>query len=379
MRPKRAVWIVGSILAFSILAPHQGVRAQRHPPGSGAPRTYYPLAPGSMWTYRASGSAASSGVEGSGRATISNLAARELDGKSATLQRLGMQFGALRQFSGYGLVYVAEDQSGVYKLAEQRSVGAEPKIGRTPDYILKEPVKVGNSWPASVDSPLGYSAPGEATIESTDETVDVPAGGFEHCVRVHTVGISKGSMGEESYKWFAPSVGLVKLVLKWPGLSVSFLLVSLTTRSQPPKPLAGEPSSAQPILPSSMRPRAAIAQPQPNRAAALAATKRFYVRHRDRGTPPGAGFGIVTSYSEGWLLVTPNGTVAYACTTADPIFHRCERGWFPPIKDVELYEGGLRITLVQGGNWDFFGTQSEIRSAYAAILPYTEEGRKRAR
>jgi photosystem II stability/assembly factor-like uncharacterized protein len=154
--------------------------------------------------------------------------------------------------------------------------------------------------------------------------------------------------------------------------------VSAPLPSAAPQPTRPSTSSPQPGPPPPAQPAPIGAQPQPSSATPVAAVKRFYVRHRHRGIPRGGGFNVITTYCEGWLIVIPNGTVAYACTKPDTTLNRCERGRFPPIKKVELYEGGLRISLVQGGNWDFFGTPSDIQSAYAAILPYTEEGRKLA-
>jgi hypothetical protein len=46
---------------------------------------------------------------------------------------------------------------------------------------------------------------------------------------------------------------------------------------------------------------------------------------------------------------------------------RCERGLFTAIKEVRLRDGGLRITLADGNNWDFYGSDSDIRLAHEAI------------
>jgi hypothetical protein len=191
---------------------------------SKAPKAYYPLAPGRTWTYHMSmkfgfGQGASATV------TITNLATRQLGGKTVTPQKAETQLGGN---SHYEFDYMAEDRNGVYEFAEQDSGDVEPKVKSVPEYTLKEPIKVGGSWSATVDSPSGHPVPGEATIESTDEAVDVPAGSFKDCVKVHIVGTAKGATGNEEYEWFAPSVGLVKEVARAPSASASLLLVSFT-------------------------------------------------------------------------------------------------------------------------------------------------------
>jgi hypothetical protein len=193
---------------------------------SKAPKTYYPLAQGRTWTYQVSFKLQTLfGGEQSGTLALANLAPRQLDGKSVTPQKMEMQIGGS---SHYEFQYMVDDSSGVYEFAEQDSGDVEPKVKSVPEYTLKEPVKAGTSWSATVTSLSGPSVPGEATIESTDEAVDVPAGSFKDCVKVHIVGTAKGATGNEEYEWFAPSVGLVKDIFKSPNGTGSVVLVSFT-------------------------------------------------------------------------------------------------------------------------------------------------------
>jgi hypothetical protein len=122
--------------------------------------------------------------------------------------------------------YIAEDKSGPYLFAEQDSGDVEPKVKSAPEYFLKEPVDVGNSWYATLDLGNGHSVPARATIESTDEPVDVPAGTFTHCVKVHIVATAKTAAGQDEYQWLAPSIGLVKDISRAAGTSAQ--LVSFT-------------------------------------------------------------------------------------------------------------------------------------------------------
>jgi hypothetical protein len=65
----------------------------------------------------------------------------------------------------------------------------------------------------TVQLPLTYR------IEAVDERVDVPAGSFEHCVRVYGTGTMSANVGNyvgqtqitvENWDWYASGVGLVK-------------------------------------------------------------------------------------------------------------------------------------------------------------------------
>lgn len=67
--------------------------------------------------------------------------------------------------------------------------------------MLALPPQLGSSITLNTDSP-DRSRP--ITVEAF-EAVTVPAGTFEDCVRIH--------LGDDSYAWLAPGVGLVKWVL----------------------------------------------------------------------------------------------------------------------------------------------------------------------
>jgi tetratricopeptide (TPR) repeat protein len=88
--------------------------------------------------------------------------------------------------------------------------------------LLKLPVKKGESW-----TDPGNEAQAVRVVESTDETIAVPAGTFNGCVRVKTTievrvaneggpqanevyNRNKGFQEGEKWMWFAPGVGIVK-------------------------------------------------------------------------------------------------------------------------------------------------------------------------
>ncbi len=191
---------------------------------SQAPTQYYPLTQGRTWTYQLSIKTAG-GQEGDATLKVTNLAARKLRGRIVTPQKAKVQFRGEAHFE---FDYMAQDRNGIYTYAEQGPRDVEPQVKTKREYTLKLPIKVGTSWSSSVDLPGSNVVPGKATIEGVGETVDVPAGTFNGCVKVHIVGAAKGTTGDEQYLWFAPSVGMVKEISRAGGVAGSFELTSFT-------------------------------------------------------------------------------------------------------------------------------------------------------
>lgn len=188
------------------------------------PTRYYPLTQGRTWTYQLSIKTAG-GQEGDATLKVTNLAARKLRGRTVTPQKAKMQFRGEAHFE---FDYMAQDRNGIYTYAEQSPRDVEPQVKTRREYTLKLPIKVGTSWSSSVDAPGANTVPGKATIEGVGETVDVPAGTFNGCVKVHIVGAAKGTSGDEQYLWFAPSVGLIKEITKAGSGEASLQLTSFT-------------------------------------------------------------------------------------------------------------------------------------------------------
>lgn len=189
---------------------------------SKSPATYCPLDQGRVWTYQML-MKMPSGVERSGTITITNLAPRELDGKTVTPEK---EEGQGSSVTHYIFSYLAEDPSGVLTVAKQDSGDVKPTIYNPPRYLIKKPIRPGTTWAAFLPSANGGEVPAKATIESTDETVDVPAGTFKHCVKIHIVGDSKQAAGQDEYRWLAPSIGLIKVIENGVSIPNSILLVS---------------------------------------------------------------------------------------------------------------------------------------------------------
>jgi hypothetical protein len=156
--------------------------------------------------YQFSGTTETAGqIESLGKGIMTNLAPREVRGKTVTAQKWELQVGG---FSGAVVTFVGEDDSGIYILGTQDLEGMELQIFRPPQYLIKNPLRVGTAWERE--------GQGSSVIESADEVVTVPAGTFKRCVRIKTVNITDddASARLEDYAWYAPRVGWVKSVMR---------------------------------------------------------------------------------------------------------------------------------------------------------------------
>jgi len=164
---------------------------------------YFPLKEGMAWVY-----GVLSNKPGTQKITITNLAPREVKGKSVTPRKWEVGGGVKYNF-------VAQDDFGVYQYAEQTGENGEPKVISPKLYDLRNPVDRGTTWDLVIktgEEDLKVNA----TIESISETVQVPAGTYKDCVKVKQEGgglVKKGGdtkLSITAYEWFAPGVGTVK-------------------------------------------------------------------------------------------------------------------------------------------------------------------------
>lgn len=194
--------------------------------------TLFPLEPGHVWTYHQQ-------IETSaGRSDGSWLVMRTLpeeDYAGAT---------AYRRHSDNGVDYwLRRDATGIYRVATKHDLQEEPEKDTVPRYVLKEPLAVGTEWQSATvpyllerrqGFPLevrheGKAVPMRYAIEATDEVVTVPAGRFEHCLRVQGQAVVRlyadGVVGWRDMpltttEWYCPGPGLVKLERDEPANSV---------------------------------------------------------------------------------------------------------------------------------------------------------------
>ena len=183
---------------------------------------FFPLNEGLMWQYRL--------VTDGGRGRReTELGFRALAATSSSGRRLAVRS------STHGTRYFFEvTEEGVFRVAKQTIADRRPQRDATPRAVLKHPIRAGTSWtstthpyvvsrqlPMGIDVRRSVTLTMSYTIMSIDETVVVPAGVFAGCVKV--VGqatyelYADGRSGFVSIpitteEWYAPGVGLVKLL-----------------------------------------------------------------------------------------------------------------------------------------------------------------------
>jgi hypothetical protein len=157
-------------------------RAQRAAAPTAAAADYFPLAAGSTWTY-----ALSSGGAPAGTADVRVVPV----GSNAA--------GGVENYFGNGALSVVRE-TGVGTVVEGPA-------GTMLWYALAAPV--GTRWTFRSSTATGGYSGTRVTLLSRTETVDVPAGHFDNCVKLGFLRLSGNAPGpiEET---FAPGVGLVK-------------------------------------------------------------------------------------------------------------------------------------------------------------------------
>jgi hypothetical protein len=174
---------------------------------------------------------------------VTNLPARELKGRRVTPQRFELDGRPSTQFIGI-------DHRGIYRWAVQSGEGAEPRLESDSAYYLRYPLEPGTTWEEEAETaflPEPVRLTLRSRIESTGETVRVPAGDFTDCVKVRAEGSKRIELRESngrfgvvsvSYQtWYAPDVGMVKSESEELNNSASgFVRLSLRTELESYEP-----------------------------------------------------------------------------------------------------------------------------------------------
>jgi hypothetical protein len=177
--------------------------------------TYYPLAAGRTWSYRM---VLHQGNEADARSTqtsskVTNLPPQRFEGSTVTPQQSevsGQQSNRL----------IAAVNDGIAEMATQPDLQASPIPRRPPNYVLKLPLKMGESWQATWQSnQFGHTTPitMTKTVALNDGKISVPAGEFDGLLLLRIDGHGPVSgpggpvdvrvVGEE---WFKRKIGLIR-------------------------------------------------------------------------------------------------------------------------------------------------------------------------
>lgn len=187
----RTTWSVAVLLlVLSLLTPG-------HIWGDELSESYFPLKQGSRWEYDVISSQGPTK-----KLLITNLAPREVKGTKVTPRKWELAGSTFIEL-------MKQDETGVYRYAEQKGEQAPPDLITPMECHLKFPIAEGSSW--NMATKLGNSMVNvRLTIESLSDEVKVPAGTFKDCVKIKQAGENDAGTSVMGYEWYAPKVGVVK-------------------------------------------------------------------------------------------------------------------------------------------------------------------------
>ena len=178
------------LLALSFLTPGQGW-------GDELSESYFPLKEGMRWEYDVI-----SDQGATKKLLITNLAPREVSGAKVTPRKWELGGSTFIEL-------MKQDETGIYRFAEQKGEQAPPSLITPMECHLKFPIAEGSSW--NMAAKLGNSTVNVSlTIESLSDAVKVPAGTFKDCVKIKQAGENDAGTSVMGYEWYAPKAGVVK-------------------------------------------------------------------------------------------------------------------------------------------------------------------------
>lgn len=184
--------------------------------------SYFPLDKGYKWQYDVS-LITRDGLLNQ-KYIFNNLGKGELNGESVYL----------RQSLDGSILYYSLSEEGIYYLGNINSQRINPEFNEDKQLIIPNELSVGTEWehttvtrllkktgpPQKTVFKIIAKVPLEIKIESLDETVDVPAGHFENCMKVSMEGFVFKNAGNyvgltmvsvDQTNWYAPGIGLIKM------------------------------------------------------------------------------------------------------------------------------------------------------------------------
>ncbi len=201
---KKSVIVIGALCVLTVVGIIVGIGGYIVFTGAKRfKRTYYPLKADMTWVYQVSG-----GIFGPGKEVETNFPSRELKGKKVVPRK--SEKGLESSFT-----FIGEDRDGIYIFARQPPSAMEPIILQPPAYLIRYPIQVSTTWEVSMPKGKNDTLTLQVAIESISETVTVPAGTFERCLKVKSVGSATDGGSIEVYDWYAPGVGLIKSISKF--------------------------------------------------------------------------------------------------------------------------------------------------------------------
>lgn len=184
---------------------------------------YFPLKKGLYWQY----DMAYTTMDGhfKGVYAVENLGKKEIDGAVTYV----------RQLLDGSYNYILVDEQGVFLKGREKTVALDTQYTDVGRYLFRFPLQAGNTWeetvlskvliktgpPQKTEFHIETRVPVEVTIESMNDSVEVPAGTFTNCMRISLNGsaftdagnyVGKTIVRIKETRWYAPGVGLVKSI-----------------------------------------------------------------------------------------------------------------------------------------------------------------------
>lgn len=184
--------------------------------------SYFPLNKGMKWQYDVA-MITRDGLSNQ-KYILNNIGEGELAGSPVYL----------RHSLDGSLLYYSVSEEGIYYLGNMNTLNIEPEFKQDKELLIPNKIAVGTKWEETTTTKLLQKTgppqktvfkiianiPLEVEIESLTETIDVPAGRFENCMKVTMEGFVFKDAGNyigltmvsvEQSNWYAPGVGLVKM------------------------------------------------------------------------------------------------------------------------------------------------------------------------
>jgi DUF3108-like len=184
--------------------------------------SYFPLDKGYKWQYDVA-LLTRDGLSNQ-KYFLSNLGEGKLNGESVYLRK---------SFDG-SILYYSDTNEGIYYLGSIDTQSLHPEYKEEKQLIFPEQLSIGTEWeettitkllkktgpPQKTVFKIIARVPLEVEIKSLTETVTVPAGRFENCIKIFMEGfvfkdagnyIGMTMVSVEQTNWYAPGVGLIKM------------------------------------------------------------------------------------------------------------------------------------------------------------------------
>ena len=194
---------------------------------------YFPLQKGLTWHYQVTTALKSKAISYQ-QYQITNTGLANIDTRKLDPQYQGEAIYARRTNAGTDY-YMLKNVEAVYRIAKRSIVEQQPRFDLTPRIIIPNAdiIEIGDTWsydtqayaiyaiqPHLMRKDIGSKLTMLFQVSSVNETVTVPAGRFENCIKI--VGSAEFSFFADAVQgyqtvpvtqteWYAPAVGLVKL------------------------------------------------------------------------------------------------------------------------------------------------------------------------